>query len=373
MSILAGPLEFLPPPSEFIDSIPELSLSAKTFLWYGLSPRTRQGYQSAISSFTLFCAFKGIKPWPATEFVLAEWITGRIRGSNMPKQDQIKPNTVQSYLSALKSYHIDHNLPSHAFSSPRIDRILSGARFLYPPTKDILRKITSITPNSIEELNIDTAFKVAWAGFLWMGEFTYTNAEFQTRTFVDTKLTRSDITFSDEDQHAILRLKRSKTDLNHTGVEIILAATHDTTCPVTALRTLFTRDPQSHTAPLFRLTGRSTAFSRKPVLDILQSRLRQFNITTSKSYTGHSFRKGAAQHASDNGMLEQHIQKLGRWTSRAFQLYFETSVSSLYTLSMRFQTGRALSFNAQPSPLNQNNFPPSTSLSSLGPESSLAA
>lgn len=209
-----------------------------------------------------------------------------------------------------------------------------------------------------------------------MGEITYTNAEPQTRTFVDTKLTRSDITFSDEDQHAILRLKRSKTDLNHTGVEIILAATRDATCPVTALRMLFTRDPQHHTAPLFRLTGRSTAFSRKQVLDILQSRLRKYNIATSTSYTGHSFRKGAAQHASDNGMLEQHIQKFGRSTSRAFQLYFETSVSSLYTLSMRFQTGRALSFNAQPLPptlpLNEKN-PPSTSLSSLGPESSLAA
>lgn len=384
MSILAGPLEFPPPPSEFINSIPELSLSAKTFLWYGLSPKTRQGYASAIGSFTLFCAFKGIKPWPASELALAEWITGRIRGSNMPKQDQIKPNTVQSYLSALKSYHTDHHLPSHAFSSPRIDRILSGARFLYPHvkkerlpiTKDILEKITSITPNSIEELNIDTAFKVAWAGFLRMGEFTYTSAEIQTRTFVDTKLTRSDITFSDEDQHAILRLKRSKTDLNHTGVEIILAATHDATCPVTALRTLFTRDPQPQTAPLFRLTGRSTAFSRKPVLDILQNRLRQHDIATSKSYTGHSFRKGAAQHASDNGMLEQHIQKLGRWTSKAFQLYFETSVSSLYTLSMRFQTGRAPSFIAQPLPpalpLYYNN-PPSTPLSSLGPESPLAA
>ena len=66
---------------------------------------------------------------------------------------------------------------------------------------------------------------------------------------------------------------------------------------------------------------------------------------TAKSYTGHSFRKGAAQHASDNGMLDHHIQELGRWTSRAFQLYFETSVSLLYTLSIRFLIGQALSFN----------------------------
>lgn len=38
--------------------------------------------------------------------------------------------------------------------------------------------------------------------------------------------------------------------------------------------------------------------------------------------TGHSFRRGAAQHASDLGMLHHEIQLLGRWSSDAFKLYF---------------------------------------------------
>lgn len=385
MPTLAGPLEFNAPPAEFVNSITDLSTPAKTLLWYGLSPNTRSGYNSGINSYTLFCASHGIQAWPASEPILIEWVTGRVFGSVAPKQGQIQPKTVESYLSALKSYHIDRNLPTDAFSSLRIKRILGGARSLFPQikkerlpiTKDILEKITSVVPISIEDHNIDTAFKVAWAGFLRMGEFTYTNAESQARTFADTKLTRSDITFSKGDQHTILRLKRNKTDVNHTGVEIILAATHDKNCPVTALRTLFIRDPQPRTAPLFRLTGKSTAFARKSVLDFLQERLRAHNIITPKSYTGHSFRKRAAQHASDNGMLDQHIQKLGRWTSKSFQLYFETSVSSLYTLSMRFQTGRAISYTQQTSPPalspHHNKYPPSTPLSSLGPEFSLGA
>lgn len=354
MSTLAGPLEFSSPPSEFLDSITNRSTLVKTLLWYGLSPKTRQSYNAAVDSYALFCAVRGIESWPASEPVLLEWIAGRIREGTAPKQGQVKPSTVQSYLSALRSHHVDHHLSIQAFSSPRIDRILCGARYLYPHikkkrlpiTKDILEKITSSVPVSIEELNIDTAFKVAWAGFLRMGEFTYTGAEAKANTFINTKLTRSDITFSDRDQHAILRLKRSKTDLNHSGVEIILAATYDKNCPVKALRALFTQDPQPRTAPLFRLTKGNTAFSRKPVLEILQHRLQLHNIATPKLYTGHSFRKRAAQHASDNGMLEEHIQKLGCWTSRAFELYFQTSVSSLYTLSMRFQTGRAVSFNS---------------------------
>ena len=255
MSTLAGPLEFNAPPAEFINSITDLSTPAKTLLWYGLSPNTRSGYNSAINSYTLFCASYGTQAWPALEPILIEWVTGRVFGSAAPKQGQIQPKTVESYLSALKSYHVDRNLPTDAFSSLRtnflqhptklhllfihikiyiltyIKRFLNGARSLFPQikkerlpiTKDILEKITSVVPISIEDLNIDTAFKVAWAGFLRMGEFTYTDAESQARTFADTKLTRSDITFSEGDQHAILRLKRSKTDVNHTGVEIILA------------------------------------------------------------------------------------------------------------------------------------------------------
>ena len=92
----------------------------------------------------------------------------------------------------------------------------------------------------------------------------------------------------------ILRLKRSKTDTDDIGVEIVLAATHDQTCPVAALRALFNQDPQPRTAPLFRPTGRSTAFDRTPVISILQKRLQVNNIHMPKSYTGHSFRKGAA-------------------------------------------------------------------------------
>lgn len=212
-----------------------------------------------------------------------------------------------------------------------------------------------------------------------MGEFTYTSTEAQASIFVSTKLTRLDVTFLDGDQHAILRLKQSKTDINHSGVEIILAATHDETCPVRALGVLFDQDPQPCTAPLFRFANSTglTAFARKPVLEVLQTRLQLHNIIMPKSYTGHSFRKRAAQHASENGMLDQHIQKLGRWTSRTFQLYFETSVSSFYTLSRRFQTSRTISFNPYPhstsaSLPNHNNLP-STPHSFLGPEFPLGA
>ncbi len=71
---------------------------------------------------------------------------------------------------------------------------------------------------------------------------------------------------------------------------------------------------------------------------ILQSH--DFICKSTLGYSGHSFRRGAAQHAADSGMLYEDIQKLGRWTSPAFLLYFTSSAQTLYNLNRNFQTGR---------------------------------
>ena len=116
-------------------------------------------------------------------------------------------------------------------------------------------------------MNYDTAFKTAWAGFLQVGEFTYTQQDLKSKAFKDTGLTRSDITFAEDDGYAILRLKRSKTDINHQGVEIMLAAVNNSLCPVQALHRLVMEDSQPPDAPLF--SNKGGHFTRKSVIDTL--------------------------------------------------------------------------------------------------------
>lgn len=289
----------------------------------------------------------GEKPWPATSHMLEEWAANRIFGSSLPKQGQVKPDTVQSYLSGIKSYHIDRRLSLSDFDSPRMALIIKGGKRLFsskkrnrrPITKDILEKITEDEPLTLDDLNADTAFKVAWAGFLRLGEITYTATEAKKTSFKDTKVTRSDISFSEGDQYAILRLKRSKTDTEHTGVQIVLAAMGEKTCPVNALRRLFIQDPHPANAPLFRFS--SSAFSRQNVVAILKKRIASIGLSNT-SFSGHSFRKGAAQHAADHGILDENIQRLGRWTSNAFKLYFTTTPETLFNLNLSFQKGMLL-------------------------------
>lgn len=57
-------------------------------------------------------------------------------------------------------------------------------------------------------------------------EITYTQLKKQSPLLKNLHLIRFDITFFESDQYATLRLKQSKTDVNHTGVLIILAATN---------------------------------------------------------------------------------------------------------------------------------------------------
>ncbi len=153
-------------------------------------------------------------------------------------------------------------------------------------TKDILEKITSQPTTTLEDCNIDTAFKIAWAGFLRLGKITYTAAERKKSTFVETHATKSDISFAEGDQYTVLRLKQSKTDVEHSGVQIMLAATGEETRSMAALRRLFAIDPQPANAPLFRLN--SGVFSRQGVVSALRKTLVQAGIKET-GFLVHSF------------------------------------------------------------------------------------
>ncbi len=131
----------------------------------------------------------------------------------------------------------------------------------------------------LDEFNIDVAFKVAWAGFLCLGEITYTSTDLKKASFSRTRVTRSDVSFAEGNQYEVLRLKQSKTDTKHTEVQIILAATGEKTCPVAALARLYTLNPQHPHAPLFRLS--SGAFSWHTIVSTIKKRISLLGLSQS--------------------------------------------------------------------------------------------
>ncbi len=150
-----------------------------------------------------------------------------------------------------------------------------------------------------------------------LGQITHTEAEAKKSTVAETKLTRSDISFTDGDEYATLQLKRSKTDVEHTGVQIILAA----------------KNPCPPNASMFRLSY--VAFSRQNVVAILKKQIASEGLSES-DFSCHSFHNRAAQHAADSKMLDESIQRLGHWTSNTFKIYFTTTPKTLFSMNLSF-------------------------------------
>ena len=331
-----------------------LSSCLRRFLYNGLSSSTRATYRGAQVSYENFCAREGFPTWPAKRIPIAEWLAYRAMGSL--DEPAVRPNVLRQYLSHLRSVHVDRCYSVRVFDENALFlRVLEGVSRLLPPvdkrksealTVERLHKLLSppdvelVTFPQIDELNFRAACLVAFAAFLRPGEFTYTAKSLDNRyVFEQTKLLRSDITFAQNDEYCILHLKRSKTDYQHVGVDIIIAGTGDSFCPVQALRLLFKGDKGLPNAPLFRFS--TGAFTINRVLSMLRTKLSERHFTNARDFTGKCWRRGAAQTAENRGMSEHDRKKLGRWSSDAFKLYFDEDKKSLFGLNSRLLTGLA--------------------------------
>jgi hypothetical protein len=124
--------------------------------------------------------------------------------------------------------------------------------------------------------------------------------------------------------------------MEHRGIDIVLAATGSMTCPVRALRILFDWQPLRGDQPLFGFDG--GPLRRDWMIATLRKRAALLHSQASTQYTGHSFRRGAAQQASDNSLIDDDIKALGRWSSDSFKRYFKQSMRQRFALSTRFLT-----------------------------------
>jgi len=183
---------------------------------------------------------------------------------------------------------------------------------------------------SHDDLNIRAAFCIAFAAFLRPGELTWKkwgpNAHL-------THLSRSSIEFTPNG--LLLHLPKSKTDQQRAGVSIPIAPSPDeATCPVTTLHRLFAKYPKGPHEPLFsRQVG---PFDYDYLTSRIQATLLHAGFNP-QGYSGHSFRRGAANSAVHAGIDKKDVMDMGRWKSNAVDAYFShhTTTTKLYRLSAR--------------------------------------
>lgn len=265
---------------------------------------------------------------------MAEWLAETL--------EEVTVNSAQNYLIALRNHHVEHHYSVQVFNDERLKRILRGAKrkFGIKPirtrmdiTKDILQKIVSQLTDDHDDLNIKAAFCTAFAAFFRLADFTWQQWSEQSHI---TNISRGSVQFT-TNGNVILHLPVSKTDQFRQGVSIPLSASNDSTCPVAALRSLLHRYPAPPTAPLF--SRKLGSFNRLWVTKRLDSLLLASRINPA-GFSGHSFRRGAANTAFSAGIDRSDIMKMGRWKSDAVDRYISspTNTTSLFALSARLHT-----------------------------------
>jgi len=146
-------------------------------------------------------------------------------GIAAPLIGRVKLETLSNYISVIRSYYIDLGYLITAFKDYTIKRALVGAMLLFLSTKktklliikDILDKIITLRPYKAD-VNIDTAFIMAFTGFLCIGEITYLNRK--AKDFSTIKALRSDVRIAPNSYLMVFYLKRSKTDKTYSSVNI---------------------------------------------------------------------------------------------------------------------------------------------------------
>ncbi|KAF7296793.1 Integrase/recombinase xerD like protein [Mycena indigotica] len=254
---------------------------------------------------------------PATQTAVMSWVAS-LAG-------RIQPKSIKAYLSAVRSLHVDADLPFTACESPVVQRLIRGIKRFHgekdrkpvlPITRSILTRILAqLRPGAVPgHSTLYAAFCLGYAGFLRSGEITSGNGK-----DASLNLTRNNVQFLPNFEHAEyiqLTLPSSKTDPFRKGVTLTIAAVPgEPTCPVTALK---------------RLDGKPLHY--KTFVTGLREALSAAGINPS-GYAGHSLRRGAATEAAAAGCNDYEIQLLGRWRSDAYKLYIENPLSRIIALS----------------------------------------
>ena len=304
----------------------------------GIRPSTRRVYSSSQRQYLKFCDHYGLCSLPVSENSVLLYIAHLyLKG--------LKSATMKVYLASVRMFHIESGYDYPLEHNVRIKLALRAVEIGQPPPKQklpitltIMYKMYYLLQTQLSRYNVRliwTAMCLAHFGCLRAGEFTV-NQKFNS----EIHLSRYDIMFvnkpsSGQQKHIVLHLKRSKTDIQNTGVDIIIGCTGQIVCPYCSMLD-YCRVRDSifpDTSALF-IYQNGEPLSR----DLLVKNTRIYIATLGMNpndYSGHSYRIGGATSAGISGLKDWEIQKLGRWRSNVYLRYVQPSNSHFSNFASR--------------------------------------
>ena len=279
-------------------------------------------YVSGLRRYLTFCTSFALNPFSLLEPILCRFVAYLYISG-------LQPGSVRQYLSAIRfsQLAVGGTDPAY-FTLSQLHYVLRGMCRLRPTrtrqrrlpiTIGILQLLFSrwSSPVTYEGIMLLAACTLAFFGFLRLGEFIPTRHypcplavdDFQVDSITHPTLLAA-------------TLRHSKTDPFGAGVTIYLGRAYDDICPVVAVLAYIAVRPPFQ-GPLFiHRDG-----SRFDLVTSIRHALSGSRLPLD-SFTGQSFRIGAATSATLAGLPDSLIQTLGRWRSLAFHAYIRTPVST---------------------------------------------
>lgn len=298
------------------------------YTWNGVTARTRAKHEAILNRFLAYrgqsrgVANPSLIPPPYGDEIL-EWLA--------VSAEFVQASTVMSWMGSLRAALADFHIDTSCFDSRDFDMFRQGIkrvkgepapRTALPITLPILliinRTILQRGPISPQErLVLASAYALAFACFLRIGEITYTS-------FDPLKhLQRKDVLSTP--QGMAIRLKGSKMDPSRKGIilplPVITRADQQHVCPSTLLRLMLTNIPGGPDDPLFFFPSGRKGFEAKRLVRECRQALPANGFALAdldgRVFSGHSFRRGAATWGAKVGLDDRTIMLLGRWSLKS--------------------------------------------------------
>ena len=288
-------------------------------------------YSSAQRRYLSFCQSYQIPPLPLSESSVCLFAA-------FLAHQGLKSQSISVYLSSLRHLQVSSGFsPPRRCDWPRLQYVLKGIARCQPQaplrrlpvTAAIMVKLQNTIPQVVQSPHeaslMWAACCLGYFGFMRSGEFT---SDSSTAPAVCV----SDVAVDSHNHPSLLRVKlrRAKTDPIGKGVEIFMSRTGTVLCPVAAILHYMAVRPKGEGPLLIHADG--SPLTRAQFVFQVKKALQTAAID-SASYSGHSFRIGAASAAAAAGVPAYFIKMLGRWESEAYHLYIRTPRYALAAVS----------------------------------------
>ena len=298
---------------------------------------TQRLYSTGQARYYSFCLQLKHSPLPSTEQVLLLFVAHLAN-------EGLAHSTIKVYLSALRNLHITTG-HYRAFASqltPRVELVLQGIkhtqayqslpRVRLPITIQLMRRMRAVLlqeSHNYDNILLWAACCTAFFGFLRCSEFTVPSIQDYDPS---AHLSYEDLSINSRDSPSVIQvhIKQSKINPFCKGARLCLGKTGTDVCPLKAILPYMVI--RGHKPGSFFLTADDKPLTCQKFYTLLSNLLKKIGLPASH-YNTHSFRIGAATTAKEAGILNTHIQMLGRWQSSAYQLYIRTSPSKLAELT----------------------------------------